>query len=87
MQTIVNTTHPNHLDLFEKKIVYHNHNNFQIGDRVDLLVICHRNEVLLQHNQEGLYRIITIHSNLCETIVKTDLVEVESGNGLYIALT
>jgi hypothetical protein len=87
MQTQINNTYPSHLDLFPKKIVYHNHNNFQIGDRVDLLIICHRNEVLLQHNQDGQYIIINIHSNLCETIVKTDLLEMESGNGIYISLT
>jgi len=88
MQTIVNNTHPNHLDLFPKKIVYHNHTNFQIGDEVDLLKIRHLGLVLLQHNYEGAeFEITKIYSNLCETIIEVELECTETGYRTIFALT
>jgi len=91
MQTIQTRrveSHPTHLDLFEKKIVYHNHNNFQIGDQVDLLKIRHLGLVLLQHNYDGaLFEITKIYSNICETIIEVELECTETGYLTIIALT
>lgn len=86
MQTLINKTHPTHLDLFPKKIIYHNRQNFQIGDIVDFISFRSLGGVSIQHNNKGAFKISEIYSNLCETIVKVDLVHIKTSVDLHIEL-
>jgi hypothetical protein len=90
MQTIQTRrveTHPTRLDLFPKKIIYHNHQNFEIGDRVDFITLRNLGGLSIQHNKNGVFKISEIHSNLCETIIEVGLVHNKTSVELHIVLT
>jgi hypothetical protein len=87
MQNIVNCIHPTYLDIFPKKIIFYNHQNFEIEDRVDFITLRNLSGVSIQHNKNGAFKISEIYSNLCETNIEVVLVNIITGVDFHIALT